>query len=57
MKEFKVTVDFKRGPSFSCNTVANDEQQARETAVDAARRCGFVAPVKQCQVVEGAPTA
>lgn len=49
---FYVTIDFKQGPSFGGNVVAQDKTAAREAATNEARGYGFDAPIKKVTVRE-----
>jgi hypothetical protein len=48
---YKVTIDFKRGPSFSLDVTTPRKEDAIEQATAYARGCGFDAPVKKAVAV------
>ena len=47
---YKVTIDFKQGPSYGTTVAAGDEQAAKLLATTEARGYGFDAPVKNVTV-------
>lgn len=48
---WKVTLDFKRGPAFSTTAQAVDKDAAITLAKSFAKGCGFDAPVKKAVAV------
>ena len=44
---YRITIDFKNGPSYGTTVVAGDEQAAKLLATTEARGYGFDAPVKK----------
>lgn len=52
MQTYNVTIDFKKGSSFSMPVEAWTERMAISIALTVARGCGFDAPVKKSLAVE-----
>jgi len=52
MKTYKVTIDYKKGVSFSCNIQAFSEKIAESIAHENAYKCGFLGVPKKTTVRE-----
>lgn len=52
MKTYAVLVDFTKPPSFRMDTDAKSEELAKEAVLEAARRSGYEAPVRDIKTLE-----
>ena len=52
MLSYQVTIEFKRGPSFSMQVEAFNDRMAINIALPVARACGFNEAVKKSRAVE-----
>lgn len=52
MKNYMVCIDFKSGPSFSTDVVADSKSQAKADVKELAKLSGFTGPIRVITVRE-----